>query len=271
MPRSYLLAMDQGTTSSRAIVFDLVGNSVALAQREFPQHYPQPGWVEHDAEDLWQTQRDCAAQALARAGLTAGDLAAVGIANQRETTVLWDRRTGYAVHPAIVWQDRRTAGECARLRKEGVEPLVAARTGLRLDPYFSATKLAWLLDHVKGARAAAEAGHLAFGTVDTWLLWKFTGGAVHATDVSNASRTLLCDLRRGAWDEELLRLFRIPAAVLPEIRDTARVHGVIAAGLPGAGRRSGRWWGISRERCLGRRVWRRGARRRRMGRGASCC
>lgn len=235
MPRSYLLAMDQGTTSSRAIVFDLVGNSVALAQREFPQHYPQPGWVEHDAEDLWQTQRDCAAQALARAGLTAGDLAAVGIANQRETTVLWDRRTGYAVHPAIVWQDRRTAGECARLRKEGVEPLVAARTGLRLDPYFSATKLAWLLDHVKGARAAAEAGHLAFGTVDTWLLWKFTGGAVHATDVSNASRTLLCDLRRGAWDEELLRLFRIPAAVLPEIRDTARVHGVIAAGLPGAG------------------------------------
>jgi glycerol kinase len=235
MPRQYLLALDQGTTSSRAIVFDLAGRLVASAQREFPQHYPRPGWVEHDPEDLWDTQRDCATQALERAGLGASDLAAVGIANQRETTLLWDRRTGRAVHPAMVWQDRRTAESCARLRDEGVEPLVTARTGLRLDPYFSATKLAWLLDNVPGARAAAEAGHLAFGTVDTWLLWKLTGGRVHATDISNASRTLLCDLRSGAWDPELLRLFNIPASVLPEIRATAGAHGVIASGLPGAG------------------------------------
>ena len=235
MPRRYLLALDQGTTSSRAIVFDLAGHPVAVAQREFPQHYPEPGWVEHEPEDIWSTQRECVAEALARAGVGAADLAGVGIANQRETTLLWDRRSGRPVHRAIVWQDRRTADECARLKADGLEPLVAEKTGLRLDPYFSATKLAWLLDNVAGARAAAERGELAFGTVDTWLLWKLTGGRVHATDPSNASRTLLFNLHTGAWDEELLRLFRIPAAVLPEVRDTAGDFGAIAEGLPAEG------------------------------------
>lgn len=235
MPRRYLLALDQGTTSSRAIVFDLSGRPLASAQREFKQHYPQPGWVEHDPADLWNTQRDCAADALAKAGATAADLAAVGIANQRETTLLWNRRTGAPVHPAIVWQDRRTADACARLRDAGHEPLVTAKTGLRLDPYFSATKLAWLLDHVPDARAAAERGELAFGTVDTWLLWNLTAGRIHATDTSNASRTLLLNLQTGAWDADLLKLFNIPASVLPEIRDTAGDFGAIADGLPGAG------------------------------------
>lgn len=235
MPRRYLLALDQGTTSSRAIVFDLAGCPVATAQREFKQHYPQAGWVEHDPADLWKTQRDCAADALAKAGASADDLAAVGIANQRETTLLWNRRTGAPVHPAIVWQDRRTADACARLREAGHEPLVTAKTGLRLDPYFSATKLAWLLDHVPDARAAAERGELAFGTVDTWLLWNLTAGRIHATDTSNASRTLLLNLQTGAWDNDLLKLFNIPASVLPEIRDTAGAYGEIAAGLPGTG------------------------------------
>ena len=235
MPRRYLLALDQGTTSSRAIVFDLAGHPVAVAQREFPQHYPQPGWVEHEPEDIWITQRDCAAEALARVGIGVDELAAVGIANQRETTLLWDRRTGRPVHRAIVWQDRRTADECARLKADGLEPMIAEKTGLRLDPYFSATKLAWLLDNVPGARAAAERGDLAFGTVDTWLLWKLTGGRTHATDASNASRTLLFNLHTGAWDEELLRLFRIPAVVLPEVRDTAGDFGVVADGVPGTG------------------------------------
>ncbi len=235
MKRRYLIALDQGTTSSRALIHTVNGAVVASAQREFTQHYPQPGWVEHEPEDLWTSQAECAAEALIRAGLTADDIAAIGIANQRETTVLWDRRTGRAVHRAIVWQDRRTADACARLRADGIEPLVSERTGLRFDPYFSATKLAWLLDSVPGARADAESGHLAFGTVDTWLLWKLTAGRVHATDVSNASRTLLCDLRKGEWDDELLRLFRIPAAVLPEIRETAAIHGIVADGLPLAG------------------------------------
>lgn len=235
MPRRYLLALDQGTTSSRAILFDLAGQPVASAQREFPQHYPRPGWVEHEPEDLWTTQRDCAVEALAKAGIGAAELAAVGIANQRETTLLWDRRTGRPIHRAIVWQDRRTAEACGSLRAEGVEPMVADKTGLRLDPYFSATKLAWLLDNVGGARAAAERGELAFGTVDTWLLWKLTGGRAHATDVSNASRTLLFNLHTGMWDEELLRVFKIPAAVLPEVRDTAGKFGLVAEGLPGAG------------------------------------
>jgi len=235
MPRSYLLALDQGTTSSRALVFDLDGHPVASAQREFPQHYPQPGHVEHDPEDLWNTQRDCAAEVLARVKISSADLAAVGIANQRETTVLWDRRTGKAVHPAIVWQDRRTADTCARLRAEGAEPMVTQKTGLRLDPYFSATKLAWLLDYTPGARAAAARGELAFGTVDTWLLWKLTGGRAHATDASNAARTLLFNLHTGTWDEELLRLFDIPPSVLPEIRDTAGFFGEVASGLPAAG------------------------------------
>ncbi len=235
MPRPHVLALDQGTTSSRAIVFDLAGQPLAVAQHEFPQHYPQPGWVEHEPEDIWQTQRACAAEALARAGLAATDIAAVGIANQRETTLLWDRRSGRPLHRAIVWQDRRGAEACASLRAQGLEPLITEKTGLRLDPYFSATKLAWLLDQVPGARAAAERGELAFGTVDTWLLWRLSGGRVHATDPSNASRTLLLNLHTGAWDEDLLRLFRIPASVLPEVRDTAGSFGVVADDQPAAG------------------------------------
>lgn len=231
----HILALDQGTTSSRALVFDHAGNSVAAAQKEFPQIYPRPGWVEHDPEAIWQSQSEVAAEALARAGLTARDIAAIGVTNQRETTLVWDRETGRPVCNAIVWQDRRTADDCARLRREGVEPLVAERTGLRLDPYFSGTKLRWILENVPGARARAEAGKLLFGMVDTWLLWRLSGGAIHVTDVSNASRTLLFDLRRGDWDAELLRLFGIPRAMLPEVRSSSEVYGRVAAGSPLAG------------------------------------
>ena len=215
---TYLLALDQGTSSSRSIVFDPEGRTVAMAQSELTPHYPQPGWVEHDPQAIWQTQLDTAREALARANLKAGQVQAIGITNQRETTVLWNRRTGQPVHRAIVWQDRRTASECTRLQEQGLEPLFMQRTGLRLDPYFSGTKLAWLLDHVPGARAQAEAGELAFGTVDSWLLWQLTGGAVHATDVSNASRTLLLNLHTRQWDPDLLDALRIPLSVLPEVR-----------------------------------------------------
>jgi glycerol kinase len=228
MPR-FVLALDQGTTSSRAIVFDRRGRARGTAQQEFPQHFPQPGWVEHDPRDLWASTRRTALAALAEANLTARDVAALGLTNQRETTLLWDRRTGRPLHRAIVWQDRRTAGLCARLRRAGLEPLFRRRTGLVLDPYFSGTKLAWLLDHVPGARRRAGRGELAFGTVDSWLLWQLTGGRVHATDVSNASRTLLLNLRTGAWDPELLRLLRIPAEVLPEVRDSSGVLGEVTS------------------------------------------
>jgi glycerol kinase len=228
----YVLALDQGTTSSRAIVFDRAGRARAKAQHEFPQHFPQPGWVEHDAGDLWDTIRRVTRQVMAKAGLKARDLAAVGLTNQRETTVLWDRATGRPLHRAIVWQDRRTAAACARLRARGLEPVVQRHTGLLLDPYFSGTKLAWLLDHVPGARRRAARGELAFGTVDSWLLWQLTGGRVHATDVSNASRTLLLNLRTGDWDADMLRLLRIPRAVLPEVRPSSGVFGEITA-LPG--------------------------------------
>ncbi|MGH7996743.1 MAG: glycerol kinase GlpK [Opitutaceae bacterium] len=231
----YILALDQGTTSSRAIVFDRAGRVVAAAQREFAQSYPRPGWVEHDPLEIWASQSATAAEALARAGLDSSSIAAVGLANQRETTVVWDARTGAPVHPAIVWQDRRTAEACARLRSEGAEDLVVRKTGLRLDPYFSATKLAWILDHGPGLRARAEAGGLRFGTVDTWLLWRLTGGRVHATDSTNASRTLLCELHSGEWDDELLALFRIPHAVLPEIRSSSEVYGEVDHALPAAG------------------------------------
>jgi glycerol kinase len=231
----HILALDQGTTSSRAIVFDHAGAAVAVAQKEFRQIYPRPGWVEHDPEEIWQSQREVAAEALARARLEARDIAAVGVTNQRETVVVWDRESGRPLGNAIVWQDRRTADDCARLRREGVEPLVAERTGLRLDPYFSGTKLRWILENVPGARAKAEAGKLLFGTIDTWLLWRLTGGAAHATDASNASRTLLFDLRRGDWDEELLRILGVPRAMLPEVRSSSEVFGRVADGLPGAG------------------------------------
>ena len=222
----HILSLDQGTSSSRAILFDRDLRPVAQASEEFAQHYPQPGWVEHDPEDLWRTTLSTARDVLRRAGVAANQVAAIGIANQRETTLLWDRATGRPVHPAIVWQDRRTAPACAALEAAGHGALVQARTGLRLDPYFSATKLAWLLDEVPGARDAAAAGRLAFGTVDTWLLWRLTGGAVHATDATNASRTLLLDIHAGAWDPALLDLFRIPAEVLPEVRDTTGPFGV---------------------------------------------
>jgi glycerol kinase len=235
-----VLALDQGTTSSRAILFDRRGRALASAQEEFRQHYPRPGWVEHEGADLWVTTRRAALAVLRKAGIRRGDVAAVGIANQRETTLLWDRATGRPLHRAIVWQDRRTAAACAALERRGLGPLFRKRTGLLLDPYFSGTKLAWLLDHVPGARRRAERGELAFGTVDTWLLWKLTGGRVHATDVSNASRTLLAGLATGAWDAGLAKALRVPMEVLPEIRPTSGVFGEIDSiselrGVPVAG------------------------------------
>ena len=228
---THILALDQGTTSTRAIVFRADLSVAAVAQQEFPQHYPQPGWVEHDPEDLWRTSVATLREALARARLNVGDIAALGLTNQRETTVVWDRKTGKAIAPAIVWQDRRTAAACARLNAEGAEPDITARTGLVLDPYFSATKIGWLLDAVEGARGRAEAGELAFGTVDSFLIWRLTGGAVHATDATNASRTLLYDIHRGAWDEGLCRLFGVPMAMLPEVRDCAGDFGAVTADL----------------------------------------
>jgi glycerol kinase len=213
----YVLALDQGTTSSRSILFDHGGNIVASAQREFTQYFPEPGWVEHDADEIWVSQAVTITEVLAKAEATPADLAAVGITNQRETVVLWDRVTGHPLAPAIVWQDRRTADLCAALKSAGHEARVAQRTGLLLDPYFSATKLAWLLDSIPGARAGAERGELCFGTVDSWLIWKLSGHRLHVTDATNASRTLLLDLRTGQWDEGMLELFRIPRACLPEV------------------------------------------------------
>jgi glycerol kinase len=227
----YLLALDQGTTSSRSIVFDRDGQQVAIAQREFRQIFPRPGWVEHDPLEIWGSQIATAREALAKAGASASDIAAIGITNQRETTVLWERRSGRPLANAIVWQDRRTAPACAELVSRGLTDTVRAKTGLVIDAYFSATKLAWLLDHIPGARAFAERGELAFGTVDAWLLWNLTGGAVHATDVSNASRSMLFDIRRNAWDEELLALFDIPPAVLPAVFPSSHPYGETAPGL----------------------------------------
>ena len=217
----FLLAIDQGTTSTRAIVFDPALAPVASAQQELRQIYPAPGLVEHDPEEIWSATLATVRTAMARAGVQAKDIAALGITNQRETAVIWDRATNRPIHNAIVWQDRRTADRCAALRQDGHEPTIAARTGLLLDPYFSATKIAWLLDHVEGARAAAAAGRLAFGTVDSFLLWRLTGGRVHATDATNASRTMLLDIYRGSWDAELCRLFDVPEALLPEVHDCA--------------------------------------------------
>jgi len=221
----YILALDQGTTSSRAIVFDHAGSIKAVAQQEFPQLFPKPGWVEHNANDIWATQAGVAAQALAEAGLTPADIAAIGITNQRETTVVWDRQTGKPICNAIVWQDRRTAGMCDRLKARGVEPLIRKKTGLVLDAYFSGTKLQWILRHVKGAREKAKAGDLAFGTVDSWLVWNLTGGKHHVTDVSNASRTMLLNIKSCDWDDELLDLFDVPRSVLPQVRSSSEVYG----------------------------------------------
>jgi glycerol kinase len=229
-----ILAIDQGTTSSRAIVFSASLDVVAVAQQEFAQHYPASGWVEHDPEEIWESVVAVCRQALEKAGLTAGDVAAIGITNQRETTVVWERATGKPIHPAIVWQDRRTAGRCAELRKAGHEAAVSRKTGLLLDPYFSGTKVAWILDHVKGARKRAEKGDLAFGTIDSFLIWRLTGGAVHATDATNASRTLLFDIHKGRWDEKLLDLIGVPGALLPDVRDCAGDFGETSADLFGA-------------------------------------
>jgi glycerol kinase len=230
---SHLLSIDQGTTSTRAFLFDASLNPVGFAQLEFPQIFPAPGWVEHDPQNIWTTSVATARAAMASAGVEASDVAALGITNQRETTIIWDRKTGRPIHNAIVWQDRRTHDACAALVRAGHEKLITDRTGLLLDPYFSATKIAWMLDHVEGARAKAEAGELAFGTVDTYLLWRFTGGAVHATDATNAARTALLDIRTGQWDADLLKLFRVPAALLPQVRDSASDFGVTQANLLG--------------------------------------
>ena len=236
---THLLALDQGTSSSRSIVFDRAGRVVAIAQRELRQFYPQPGWVEHDPLEIWTQQRDTAREALRTAGLTAGDIAAVGITNQRETTLLWERATGRPLHRAIVWQDRRSESICARLREDGLAPLIRERTGLVVDAYFSGTKLAWLLAHVPGARGRAARGELAFGTVDSWLIWNLTAGRVHATDVSNASRTMLFDVRRNRWDETLLDALDIPAALLPEVHPSSHRFADLDADVLGAPLRIG--------------------------------
>ncbi len=230
----YILAIDQGTTSSRAMLFDEGGRVAAVSQEEFPQHFPKSGWVEHDPEDIWRTVLATARAALTEAAASASDIVAIGITNQRETVVVWERATGRPIYNAIVWQDRRTAQICEELRANGMEATVTAKTGLRLDPYFSATKIAWILDHVPGAREQAEKGALAFGTIDSFLLWRLTGGRVHATDATNASRTCLFDIRNGRWDEELLEIFRVPRNVLPDVHDNATEFGVTEPDLLGA-------------------------------------
>ncbi len=230
----FLLALDQGTSSSRSIVFDAQGQIVAIAQREFRQIYPQPGWVEHDPQEIWSSQLATAREALERARIGAADLASIGITNQRETTLVWNRATGAPVHNAIVWQDRRAEPACAALRERGLEASVREKTGLVIDAYFSATKLQWILDNVTGARAAAQRGELAFGTVDSWLTWRLTGGAVHATDVSNAARTMLFNVRSNQWDDDLLALFDIPREMLPAVHPSSHVYGHTQADLLGA-------------------------------------
>ncbi len=230
---THVLAIDQGTTSSRAIVFDAKLGLVAMAQEEFPQHFPQSGWVEHDPADIWSSTAAVCRAAIERAGIGPAEIAAIGITNQRETTLVWDRETGQPLGRAIVWQDRRTSGLCAELKRAGHEAMVSERTGLLLDPYFSGTKLKWLLDAHEGARERARAGRLLFGTVDTWLIWKLTGGAVHATDATNAARTLLYNIREGRWDAEICALLDIPLAMLPEVRDSAADFGLTRADLFG--------------------------------------
>lgn len=230
--KKFILALDQGTSSSRALIFDHSGTTVALAQKEFPQYFPQPGWVEHDPEEIWTSQSEAALEAVKMAGLTSADLAAVGLTNQRETTILWDRNSGQPLHPAIVWQDRRTSALCKRLKEEGLEDLFRQRTGLLIDPYFAGTKIRWILDHVEGLREKANAGAVAFGTVDSWLIWKLTKGKLHATDATNASRTLLFNIHSGEWDETLLQALEIPRSLLPEVRSSSEIYADIS-GLPG--------------------------------------
>ncbi|MDE3187804.1 MAG: glycerol kinase GlpK [Acidobacteriota bacterium] len=237
---AYILSLDQGTTSSRAILFDEAGAIAAVAQHEFQQFYPQPGWVEHDPMEILTSQLSCAVEALGKVGARPRDVAAIGITNQRETVIVWERATGKPIHPAIVWQDRRTAAQCSALEESGVGEAVSNRTGLVLDPYFSGTKVAWILDNVPGARASAERGELAFGTVDSWLIWHLTSGQRHVTDVTNASRTLLYNIVKGEWDAELLRIFNIPASLLPEVAWSSQQVGEVTTtlglgGIPIAG------------------------------------
>lgn len=222
---NYILSLDQGTTSSRAIVFDKQGIIISIAQKEFPQLFPQPGWVEHDANEIWSTQIGVAAEAITKAGLSVKNIAAIGITNQRETTVVWNKKTGQPIYQAIVWQDRRTADYCDKLKQQGLAKTIQDKTGLVIDAYFSATKLKWILDEVSGARELANRGDILFGTIDSWLLWKLTNGKVHATDVSNASRTMLFNIHTQQWDAELLELFDIPVSVLPEVRSSSEVYG----------------------------------------------
>ena len=236
----YILAIDQGTTSSRAILFDHTGNIASVTQKEFKQIYPKPGWVEHDPLEIWSSQSSSVAEVIAKANVGSDAIAAVGVTNQRETTVMWDSETGVPVYNAIVWQDRRTADYCAGLKKQGVESFVTKKTGLRIDPYFSGTKVRWILENVPGARARADQGKLRFGTVDSWLIWQLTGGKVHVTDASNASRTLLFNIHTGDWDDELLKLFEVPRPVLPEVKSSSEVYGTVdrnlyPAGVPIAG------------------------------------
>ncbi len=223
--QQYILSLDQGTTSSRAILFNQQGSIISVAQKEFTQYFPQPGWVEHDPNEIWSSQYGVAAESIVKAGLTAANIAAIGITNQRETTIVWDKQSGQPIYNAIVWQDRRTASYCDQLIQQGHADMIRQKTGLVIDAYFSASKIRWILDHVPGAREKAARNELCFGTVDCWLLWKLTNGEVHATDVSNASRTMLLNIQTGQWDEELLRLFDIPASLLPEVKSSSEVYG----------------------------------------------
>ena len=251
----YILALDQGTTSSRALLFDHDGSIRALAQQEFEQQFPQPGWVEHDPEEIASSQIKVARQVLAKAGANAEDVAAIGITNQRETAIVWDRESGRALCNAIVWQDRRTADLCERLRNDGHAPLIQQRTGLLVDAYFSATKITWILDNIPGARAAAEAGKLAFGTVDSWLLWKLTSGRIHATDISNASRTMLFNIHTEKWDRELLNLLRVPISMMPDVRSSSEIYGEVQGvegldGIPVAGIAGDQQAALFGQRCV---------------------
>jgi len=232
MPTNYILALDQGTTSSRSIVFDKQGNVISAAQKEFKQIFPQPGWVEHDAEEIWSTQFGTMAEAVAKANITMKQIAGIGITNQRETTVVWERSTGQPICNAIVWQDRRTAAFCDELKAANLNGLIKEKTGLVIDAYFSASKLKWILDNVTGARKKAENGELAFGTVDSWLIWKLTGGQVHVTDVSNASRTMLLNIHTAEWDDELLKIFTVPRSMLPEVKSSSKIYGVTGNIIP---------------------------------------
>jgi glycerol kinase len=264
---SYILSLDQGTTSSRAILFDEAGAIVAVAQHEFQQFYPQPGWVEHDPMEILTSQLSCAVEALARAGARPRDVAAIGITNQRETVIVWDRETGRPIHPAIVWQDRRTAAQCEALEKGGAGDDISNRTGLVIDPYFSATKLKWILDHVAGARAAAERGELAFGTVDTWLVWHLTSGKRHVTDMTNASRTLLFNIVKGEWDPELLRIFDIPESVLPQVVWSSEKVGEVTTTLGLAGTTIAGIAGDQQAALFGQMCWKPGEAKNTYGTG----